>query len=357
MRILYITTMGGTMNFFKSLIKELIEEGNIVDIATNEETSKVPDCYREWGCRVFSISTSRSSFSFGNIKAIKQIKNIAKDYDIVHCHTPLAGMATRLGCRKLRRKQNLKVIYTAHGFHFYKGAPKKNWMIYYPIEKVCSKWTDVLITINREDYELAKKKMKTPTIKYIPGVGVNISKFALTKVDKNEMIKEFGIPKDSFIVLSVGELNRNKNHEVVIKAISKLNNKKIFYLIAGVGNQESHLISLANELNVNLCLLGYRNDVARLYKICDLYIHPSFREGLPVSVIEAIASNCAVAGSSIRGNMDLINKEYLFDPNNVDEIMLLLKSHPHPRECPLLPKTDVSVVNSMIVKTYEELFG
>ena len=160
MKILYITTVGGTMNFFNSLIKELINDGYTIDIATNEVASKVPDCYKEWGCKIYHISTSRSPFSFGNIKAIKQIKKIAKDYDLVHCHTPLAGMATRLACRKLRKKQGLKVIYTAHGFHFYKGAPKKNWMIYYPIEKMCSRWTDVLITINKEDYELAKRKMK-----------------------------------------------------------------------------------------------------------------------------------------------------------------------------------------------------
>ena len=119
MKILYITTIGGTMSFFKSLISELIKECNIVDIATNEETSRVPDCYREWGCKVYSISTSRSPFSFGNIKAVKQIRSIAKNYDIVHCHTPLAGMATRFACRKLRKKQGLRVIYTAHGFHFY----------------------------------------------------------------------------------------------------------------------------------------------------------------------------------------------------------------------------------------------
>ena len=130
MKILYVTTVGITMTFFKNIVKKLLDDGHIVDIATNEsEEYQVPECYKEWGCKIYQISTSRSPFSMGNFKAIKQIRNIAKDYDIVHCHTPLAGMAARQGCKKLRKTQGLKVIYTAHGFHFYKGAPKKNWMI------------------------------------------------------------------------------------------------------------------------------------------------------------------------------------------------------------------------------------
>lgn len=159
------------MGFFKNFIKELLEDGHTVDIATNETTSKVPDCYREWGCQIYQISCTRSPFNKGNIDAIRQIRKIAADgsYGIVHCHTPIAAMCTRLACRKLR-KSGLKVFYTAHGFHFYKGAPLKNWLVYYPIEWLCAHWTDVLITINKEDFELAKKKMKAKRVEYVPGV-------------------------------------------------------------------------------------------------------------------------------------------------------------------------------------------
>ena len=325
MKILYITTIGGTMSFFKSLISELIKEGNTIDIATNEETSKVPDCYREWGCNIYPISTSRSPFCFGNVKAIKQIGNIAKDYDIVHCHTPLAGMATRLGCRKLRKKQGLKVVYTAHGFHFYKGAPKKNWMIYYPIEKICSKWTDVLITINKEDYLFAKKKMKAKQIKYIPGVGIDTKKFANTVVNVDKKREELGILKDAYLILSVGELNKNKNHQIVIKAIHEVQDSNIYYIIAGEGDKGEELEKLAKKLNVNLKLLGFRKDVAELYKTANLYILPSIREGLNVSCMEAISCGCPTIVSRIRGNVDMVPTTNCFNPFNEKEIAELIK--------------------------------
>ena len=161
MKILYVTTIGLTMIFFKGLVKELIDVGHIVDIACNEETHKVPDCYREWGCKVYEIDCSRSPLSNGNIRAIRELKRIVYEnhYDIVHCHTPIAGACTRLACKDFR-KYGVKVFYTAHGFHFYKGAPIKNWLLFYPIEKLCSRFTDTLITINKEDYSLAKKRMK-----------------------------------------------------------------------------------------------------------------------------------------------------------------------------------------------------
>lgn len=324
MKILYVTTVGMTMMFFKSIIRSLLDNGHTVDIATNETDFEVPDYYKEWGCKIYPISTSRSPFSLGNFKAIKQIRKIAKDYDIVHCHTPLAGMAARMGCKPLRKKQDLKVVYTAHGFHFYKGAPKKNWMIFYPIEKKCSKYTDVLITINKEDYELAKKKMKAKEVMYVPGVGIDVSKFANTKVDIKKKREEIGVPLDAKVVLSVGELNPNKNHQSVIKALSKINNENIHYVIAGTGEEKDNLRKLAEELHVNLHLLGFRSDVPELFKIADLYSHPSYREGLPVALMEAMASKVDAVCSNIRGSNDLIT-DGLFKPNSIDEIAEVLK--------------------------------
>ena len=304
------------MDFFKSLIKELIDGGNVVDIATNESEKPVSQYFKDLGCKVFSIDTSRSPLSTGNIRAIKQIKSIAKDYDIVHCHTPLASIATRLACKGFR-KNGLKVIYTAHGFHFYKGAPLKNWLIYYPVEKICAHWTDVLITINKEDFELAKKKMKAKRIEYIPGVGIDTKKFADVVVDRDKKREEIGVPKVAKMLLSVGELNENKNHKVVIEALGKINDPNIHYVIAGVGDQKENLENLAKTFNVNLHLLGYRKDVAELYKCADLYVLPSIREGLNVSVMEALASGLSVLCSNIRGNVDMVvsgDNGYLFSP-------------------------------------------
>lgn len=321
MKILYVTTIGITMGFFKSLIRELIDEGHTVDIATNENYSNVPGCYREWGCKVFPISTSRFPFSIGNIKATKEIKAIANNYDIVHCHTPLAGMATRFACRSLR-KYGIRVIYTAHGFHFYKGSPLKNWLLYYPIEVICSYWTDVLITINKEDYELAKRKMKAKIITYIAGVGVDTRMFSDIVIDKDKKREELGIPRSAKMILSVGELNKNKNHQIVIKALGRLHNSNIHYVIAGIGDEKRKLEILAKEKSVNLHLLGYRKDVAELYKCADLYVHPSLREGLPVALMEAMAAGLPCIASDTRGCRDLIlDRGLLFDPNNPKEVL------------------------------------
>lgn len=330
MKILYITTIGGTMTFFKSLIGELVGEGNVVDIATNESNSPVPDYYRELGCNIYHIDTSRSPFSFGNIKAIRQIRDIVtkNGYDIVHCHTPLAAASTRLACKGLRKKKKVKVIYTAHGFHFYKGAPKKNWIIFYPIEKLCSRYTDVLITINKEDYDFAKRKLKAKKVEYVPGVGIDCAKFADTVVDRKAKRSEIGVPENAFMLLSVGELNENKNHKVVIEAISQLKDPDIHYVIAGTGGEKDNLQKLADKLGVNLHLLGYRSDIAELDKTADCFILPSIREGLNVSVMEAMASGLPVICGRIRGNIDMVDEKggALCNPCSSNDFSKAIKS-------------------------------
>lgn len=323
MKILYITTVGGTMNFFKDFIRTLIDKGNKVDIATNERDYPIPACYREWGCNIYHIDTSRSPLDFGNFKAIKQIRKIVIEnkYDIVHCHTPIAAMCTRIACRKVR-KSGTRVIYTAHGFHFYKGAPKKNWLVFYPVEKLCARLTDVLITINREDCEFAKRKLRAGRVEYIPGVGVDIDKISSVEVDKAAKKEFFGIPADSPLLLSVGELNENKNHELILRALASVRDSRVHYAIAGKGSLERHLMSLSRELGLEdrVHLLGYREDVYEFYRIADVFVHPSYREGLPVSVIEAMASGLPVVASKIRGNEDLIEEGggFLLSPQDED---------------------------------------
>lgn len=327
MRFLFVTTVGSTMHFFVDLVKQLICEGHIVDIAANETIKALPAQYAELDCTFYHISCERSPLNRGNAAAIREIEKLLKDnhYDIVHCHTPIAGAITRLACRKFR-KDGLKVIYTAHGFHFYKGAPLKNWLIYYPIEKFCSRFTDVLITINQEDYERAKKKMKAKRIEYVPGVGIDVDKFANTVVERAEKRKELGIPENAFLILSVGELNTNKNHAEVILSIAERNEKNIHYMIAGEGPLKSYLKHLAEEhdMGERLHLLGYRTDVNELYKISDLYVLPSLREGLNVSLMEARASNLRCECKKIRGNTDILNAEdmHIFDTGHINKIML-----------------------------------
>lgn len=324
MKILYVTTIGSTMDFFKSLVPKLIEQGHTVDIACNDKERKVDDYFVNLGCKVYTISCTRSPISKKTFTAIKEIRKIVNDggYDIVHCHTPVASLCARLGCKKLR-KNGVKVVYTAHGFHFYKGAPKKNWLIYYTIEKFCSKYTDVLITINKEDYALAQKKFKKPDIRYVPGVGIDVEKFKNAQVDTLSKREEISVPQNATLLLSVGELNENKNHATVIKALSRIKNDNLYYVIAGRGDKKEELTNLISELGLTnrVRLLGYRQDVLELYKTADIFIHPSFREGLPVSVMEALASGLPVICSNIRGNVDLVDHTCgkTFNPFSVTE--------------------------------------
>lgn len=325
MKILYVTTISLTMNsFFKPHIEMLVQEGHQVDIACNYRDLALDDLYNVLGCTAYQIDFSRSPLSLDNIKAYGQLKKIMEkgDYDIVHCHTPNASVITRLVCRKFRKKNGLKVFYTAHGFHFYKGSPKLNWMIYYPIEKFCSRFTDKLITINQEDYKLAKDKFKAKEVHYVPGVGIDLSKFENVQVDRNAKRREIGVPEDSFLLLSVGELNENKNHQIIIKALAKLNNPKIHYAIAGVGDKREYLIDLANELGISeqVHLLGYRKDIPELNYSADVFCFPSIREGLGLAAIEAMACGLPVIVAKNRGTVDLsdANVNVFFHPFDID---------------------------------------
>lgn len=333
MRVLYVTTISLTMNsFFKPHIEMLVREGNQVDIACNLEGLPLDELYSELGCNSYQIDFSRLPFSRENIKAYGQLKEVIANgnYDIVHCHTPNASAIARLVCRKFRKKDGLKVFYTAHGFHFYKGAPLKNWLLFYSIEKLCSKWTDVLITINQEDYTLAKKKMKTKRVEYVPGVGIELSRFENLEVDKAAKRREIGVPEEAFLLLSVGELNVNKNHQVVIKAISKLGDPNIHYAIAGEGEKKDYLLQLANEYGVSqqVHLLGYRKDVPQLNRSADAFCLPSYREGLSVSLMEAMACRMPCIASRIRGNIDLVDENggAVFERSSEDECLLAITS-------------------------------
>lgn len=190
MRILYITTIAGSMVFFPDVFKELLLKGHTVELACNCEIP-VKNYIETEGLIIHNIPFSRSPFSQDNLKAYKRLKKLVTEnkYDIVHCHTPNAAAITRLACKGIRKK-GTKIIYTAHGFHFYKGAPKKNWLIYYPVEWLCAHWTDVLITINSEDYILAKRKMHAGKVEYVPGVGVRIERFRDVTINRTKKEKK-----------------------------------------------------------------------------------------------------------------------------------------------------------------------
>lgn len=254
-------------------------------------------------------------------KSYLELKSLIKNsgFDLIHCHTPVASVISRI----IAHFNRVKVIYTAHGFHFYTGAPIKNWIIFYPIEWLLSMWTDTLITINKEDYTRAQKHFKADNIIYVPGVGINLEKFSFEAVNSEDKRKQLGITEKDIVFLSVGELSNRKNHEIVIKAIQQISNIRIKYFIVGKGSLEGKLSNYIHEagLEDNVKLLGFRSDIAELCQLADLFIFPSLQEGLPVALMEAISCKCPVICSRIRGNVDLVEEDsYLFNPNDAESV-------------------------------------
>lgn len=325
-KVLFVATVVGHIRAFHlPILKWLQENGWETHVAAKADSALVNNV--EY-CNVFhNIDFTRKPFTFNNILAYCQLKKVFEQYnfDIIHCHTPVGGAITRLAAKNVRIK-GTKVIYTAHGFHFYKGAPFLNWLVYYPIEKFLSRYTDVLITINKEDFARAKT-FHAKKVEYIPGVGIDIDKIQAVTVNRTEKREKLGIPEDAFLIISVGELNKNKNHELVIKALSQMKcGKDIFYIIVGDGPLKNHLAELIANLGMNtkMQLLGYRTDVIELLKTSDCFVFPSLREGLPVSLMEAMASGLPVVCSNIRGNTDLVDdgvNGYLFQNSDMKSLL------------------------------------
>lgn len=325
-------------------IKLFQELGYHVDVACNylEGSSCSKECVAELeknlkvlGVGCFQVDFARNVARIDrNMKAYHQLDLLAKKkkYDFVHCHTPIGGALGRIVFQKYR-KTGTKVVYTAHGFHFFKGSPLRNWILYYPVEKFLSRWTDCLITINKEDYGRAKKRFHAKRTEYVPGVGIDLEKFSVPDlildkdnvqipylVWKEKKRKELGIGVDDFVIVSVGELNANKNHRIVIEAIAQMKNKKVKYLVCGQGNLKNELTKLIKKhrLEQQVFLLGFCNDVRNVLWIGNLFAFPSKREGLPVALMEAMACGIPCLVSDIRGNRDLFGKEdvkYLLPTN------------------------------------------
>ena len=320
-KALIITNTASMVHLFNSVnIGALQNEGYEVHIACNfingNNASKeaIEEYKKEWKAKniiLHHIDFLRSPFSFKSFKIYRQTKELIKsiDFDIIHCHTPIVSAFTRIAASGL--KVNAKIIYTAHGFHFYKGCPLFNWLTYYPIEKILATKADLLITMNKEDYERAKKHLKAPKVEFIDGVGINADVIEKTSNDRDEIHEMLGIPNDQLLMISVGEVNHNKNHKAAIEALSMCQTKNIHYIIAGVGNCVDEYMALARLHNVadRVHFLGFRKDVYKILKASDIFVFPSYREGLSVALTEAMACGLPVIASRIRGNIDLIDEE------------------------------------------------
>lgn len=314
MKVLFTATVVKThiMQFHIPYLKMFQEMGWETAVAARNDYENPADCVIPYCDVYYDIKFERNPLNPKNLEAYRELKRILDEgeYDLVHCHTPVGGMLTRLAAGSARKKGS-KIFYTAHGFHFYQGAPLLNWLVYYPLERWMARKTDVLITINQEDYQRAKH-FPAKQVVYIPGVGVDLQRFAPDQAARLAKRKELGLGEEEFALLSVGELIPRKNHALVLEALARLRQEgkleKIRYLICGRGKIEAELRQKAEALGVadRVAFLGYRKDVPQLCNACDLFVFMSLQEGLPVALMEAMACGLPVVCSRIRGNTDLV---------------------------------------------------
>jgi len=324
-KVLFVSHTTNFIKFNLPYMKWFRDQGWLVHYASAEEEPFPDDV-----CDAhFRISFQRSPYSADNIVAYKQIKELIdnQNYQIIHCHTPVGGAVTRLAARDAR-KRGTKVIYTAHGFHFYRGAPKRNWMLYYPVEKYLSRYTDCLVTINSEDYSIAQRNFYSPCMK-IDGIGIDLNKFCpCSCVQEREKERiALGFSPDDFLLIYAGELNQNKNQFILIKSIkdicSQIPNVKL--LLAGEGCEEQNYKQLVHNLGLSehVIFLGYRNDIATLFRISDLCVASSIREGFGLNLVEAMASGLPLVASRNRGHTQIVHEGtngFLFDLDDLDSL-------------------------------------
>ncbi len=322
MKILYVATSDVHIHTFHlPYIKWLQENDYEVHLAIENRGNHI----FEFADKIFYLPFPRSLCNTNIINTFLRLKSVIdrNNYDLIHCHTPIPSMLTRIASIKARKK-GARVLYTAHGFHFYKGASIKNWLLYYSSEWLLSFFTDCIITINREDYQLAKSKLKSEEIFHINGIGVDHKKFIKREPEERMKIREkLGLLKDDFILLYVAEFIPRKNHKFIIDSIPKLleNIPELKVLFIGKGILFEKCKNYANELDVHNCLkfLGFRSDVDLFASIADIGISSSRQEGLGLGIVEQMSCAVPVVASMDRGHKELIEEGingYLFPQND-----------------------------------------
>lgn len=317
MKILYTATvLSHICQFHLPHMKMLQEMGWEVHAAAHDNLA-VKNGLQLRNCDKFiEIPFDRSPKSPDNFKAYKQLKKLLAEehYDVILCNTPMGGIVTRLAAKKAR-KRGTKVIYMAHGFHFFKGSSKKNWLVYYPIEKHMARLCDLIITVNKEDYELAGERFgKRTRVERIHGVGVDEGRYHPASAEEQLAMRAAeGLTESDFAILCTGELNENKDQSTLIRAAEMIRDELpgLKVLLAGNGPKEAELRALIKELGLEdtVKLLGYRTDLERVTPAMDLIVSCSHREGMPLNIIEAMLCKKPVVASHIRGHDELVTDE------------------------------------------------
>ena len=374
MKILFVSNVRSHIGqFHTNFINVLKENGHTIDVSCFDNSADKDGFDFKSINKFHYIPLQRSPYKKENIKAIKELKELIKkeNYDIIHCHTPMGAVAARVAAKQAKSKA--KVIYTAHGFHFFKGASKMNWLFFYPVEKMLAHYTDTLININQEDYALAnakKFKVKDQIIK-VNGVGVDLSKFtAVTPQAKLQLREEYGFRKDDFLLIYPADLVTGKNQEMIFKAVKILRDKipTIKLLLPGHQKMITEYKQMVKSMGIenNVEFMGYRRDIARLVAMCDVSVSASRREGLPVNLIEALAIGKPIVATRVRGNSDIVEdgvNGFLVELDNYEQMaekLLEIYSNPSLAEkmgqeaVKLSKKYSIESVNKSLAEVYKK---
>lgn len=363
-KVLFTATVDShILHFHIPYLKWFKEQGYEVHVATNGN-EQIPYCDVK-----HKVTFERSPIKINNLKAIKQLKQIIdkEKFEIIHCHTPMGSVVTRIAAKKAR-KEGTRVIYTAHGFHFYKGAPILNWILFYPIEKWLSKYTDCLITINEEDFKLATKKFKAKRIELVFGVGVYKDKFnfELSESEQEKLRADLGIKKDDFVFIYAAELSKRKNQTMIINAMNQISKKynNVKLILPGLDSMKQYYQKMVKKLNLEerILFLGYRKDIPKLMKISNAAISTSKQEGLPVNLIEAMFCGLPIIATNCRGNRDIVNnKENGYIINNTEELIEIMEKFLDEKKVEQINEASIEKLKqkyelSNVLKTMEKIY-
>ena len=324
------TTDNMIWQFLLPHIKYLQEQGNVVECVCAKTGFWFDELKEKHNLVVHEIDFGRNPIKLKNFKAYKQLKKLQEEqcYDLIYSQQPVGGMMGRL----IGKKFKVPVVYTAHGFHFFKGCPLVNKVIYKTVEKWLSKYTDTLITINEEDYQNALK-MKAKNVYKISGIGMSFKKYEELTETKEQIRESLGVNANDFVIVTVAEFIKRKNYNTMLKTIKELKdrNVNVKFLICGRGQEEETIKNQIKELGIEneVKILGFRKDINRILTASNLFFLPSFQEGLTLSVIEAMSFGLPCVVSNVRGNRDLVESEncgFLAEPTDYQSFAKHIKT-------------------------------